>query len=130
MMVCLSGFISEMELLGVQGTSAYKDIIDWTEEAKRWLTLYSEDYIVIPETEAEVKWNNEVLIKHQSFQASMIRELLRENKQTIFEFVEIVSKKRKATNEEISLFLDNIIVPNGIYEKINQIMDEASIKWN
>ena len=66
MMVCLSGFISEMELLGVQGTSAYKDIIDWTEEAKRWLTLYSEDYIVIPETEAEVKWNNEVLIKHQS----------------------------------------------------------------
>lgn len=130
MMVCLSGFISEMELLNIQSTSAYQDILDWNEEAKRWLTHYSKDYIALPETEAEVKWNSEILNKHKNFQASMIRELLQENRDTIYQFVDVVSKKKKANDEEISDFLDNIIVPESVDISINKIMEEASIEWS
>lgn len=130
MMVCLSGFISEMELLNMQSTSAYQDILDWNEEAKRWLTHYSEDYIALPETEAEVKWNSEILNKHKNFQASMIRKLLQVNRDTIYQFVDVVSKKKKANDEEISDFLDKIIVPESVDISINKIMEEASIKWS
>jgi hypothetical protein len=130
MMVCLSGFVSELELLDIQSTSAYQDILDWNEEAKRWLTHYSTDYIALPETEAEVRWNNEILNRHKNFQASMIRELLKENKDTIYQFVDLVSKKKKANDKEISDFLDNIIVPENVDNNINKIMEEASIKWS
>lgn len=130
MIVCLSGFISEIELLGIQSTSAYQDILDWTEEAKRWLTHYSHDYIALPETDAEIQWNNEILNKHKNIQAIMIKDLLNYNKETIYHFVDVVAKKKKANNEDISNFLDKIIVPKSVDANINKIMEEASIKWS
>lgn len=129
MIVCLSGFVSELKLLGIESTSAYQDIIDWEEESKRWLTHYCNDYIATPETEAEVRWNIQIMNKHKKIQSSIIQDILFANKDAIYDFVDFVCEKKKAKNDDISKFLDKIIIPEIVDEKINSIMNEAYTEW-
>lgn len=130
MMICLSGFVGEIELLNLKTTNSLDDLEEWNSYTKRWLLHFNKDYIANPENELEIKWNLNLLDKHRSSQLTILKSLLRYNKNLIFNQVDILSKQKKMNNEEINDFLDKIEIPNNLNDKISLLMKEGEIKWN
>lgn len=129
MMICLAGFVGELEFLNSNNTNAKDDIEDWYLALDLWLKHYSSDYVAYTKSEVEVKWNNKIINHHKQRQTMMLRKLFATNKDVIMSYVDHTVKNNGMSNDDIDRMLDDIIIPISVKKEFEEIINDAKLTW-
>lgn len=129
-LVCLAGFVGELEYLNTDNTNAIKDMEDWHLSLRWWLLHYNSDYIAHTNSEEEIKWNNKIINRHKHRQTMMLRKILASNKEVVMDYVELLISKNYLDNDDINDMLDRIEIPISAEMEFNNIMKEAKLTWH
>lgn len=129
MMVCLAGFVGELEFLNSNNTNAKDDIEDWYIALDLWLKHYSKDYVAYTKSEVEVSWNNKIINHHKQRQTMMLRKIFATNKDVIMSYIDSTVKNNGMNNDEINEMLDLIIIPISVQKEFEDIINDAKLTW-